>query len=453
MSTTTRHASSISSPRWLWLLLASTLLMASACGDDTPSGEEAEPVIPITVTAAQRGLGVFDGDAAIIGQVDAADELNAAFSHLVLRRQLRDELIISRQGTTALSDALFSATVEALRTEIDGALALDKTVLVLDLFRVSDGARPGSPEPYITSWDHNDRDPDRYGFWRGDLREAILTEVSTAATEQQPDIFVVGAEMERYLGMPGGLDDYANFVSLYQEAYAAIKAASPQTRVGVGIDWVRFRLDVVPQQVLAVHELPEGVDLGDEPGAVSCASLTGDEEDRALLEAACVEKAFSLYIEPLLRHVDAAAAPVVEGEERAYVTTADVLALSASPAQTDFGNQPATCPEDFFAPLRAWSTIAPVVYYDVQWRVTSSVGFNKQDEWYSVLVDRNSGVSVEIIAWHTLTDMVINDCGKLTGDLGAPASICLGGLWADSSAPKDVYDTIQTDVLPVGDAE
>ena len=57
-------------------------------------------------------------------------------------------------------------------------------------------------------------------------------------------------------------------------------------------------------------------------------------------------------------------------------------------------------------------------------------------------------VQVEVLAWATLKDLLSNDCGKMTNDLGAPDYVCFSGLWKDSSAPKEVYETLMTDIVP-----
>jgi len=433
----------------LWLALVLTSVSTAACGDGEPKPVPEPLPIPVTLTHEQRGLGVYPGDGPVITQTNKGAELDGAFKHLVIRRQLVDELILSREGVGAINDAKFPATVETLKAEIEAARSVESLVVVLDLMRLSDGSKANSPIPYLTTWDQNERDPDRFGFWRNEYREAVLEAVTTTATEQHPQYFVVGADMERFLTMEGGANDYANFVTLYREAYAAIKVASPSTKVGAGINWVRFQLDVVPTMTLLPYEYPEGVELT-ELAQVSCATLQGTEEEVALLQAACTQKAFAQYIEPLLHFLAPVQSPdpAAPPEEPVYVTTADIIGLAARPNQGDFNNTPALCPATFFDGLRGWSQDFPVVYYEVNWQISSAVGFGKQDEWLTTLIERNLGVQVEVLAWATLKDLLSNDCGKMTNDLGAPDYVCFSGLWKDSSAPKEVYETLMTDIVP-----
>jgi len=430
----------------LLALLAGTLLVA--CDDGGGNGEEPDPLPtdPIEVTREVRGFGYFPGDVTFIGPL--SDDIQADFSTVAIRAQLLDELRLSRPDGT-VPNSLFAPRVEALRSELETEHTPDQTVVILDLMRLSDGERVGSKAPYLVSWDGNSRDLDAYGFWRSDYREAVLAQIEVVAREQTPDIFVVGAEMDRYLDMPGGQGDYANFVTLYRDAYETIKAESPDTRVGAGVNWVRFMQDLVPAQALRPEEIPDGIDVP-EGTEVVCSALSGEDEDVQRLQAACVDKAFGIYIEPLLRYQDPNAAPPEEGEspEPTYVSTADVLALAAIGTSVDFNNDPATVPDDFFSPLRRWALEYPVVWYEVDWRTDSAVGASAKDAWLEALIDGNDGVDVDLIAWALFKDLLENDCGKLTQDLGAPDSTCFRGLRTDSAAPKAVHDTFVTDIVP-----
>ncbi|MDX9721572.1 MAG: hypothetical protein RBU37_12555 [Myxococcota bacterium] len=417
-----------------------------ACDDEAPTPELVEPLLPISVDRNVRGIGVFPGDEAVIRSQDWA-QLAEGVSHLVIRAQLVDELLVSREGETAVPAAMFAPRVESIRSNVSAVQPFDKYVAVLDLYRLSDGSKSTAPQPYLTTWDRNEREIERYGFWRSDYRDAVLAQVEALMqADEKPAIFIFGAEVHRYLDMAGGADDFANLVSLYRDAYASIKAVAPQVRVGVGIDWIRFRADIVPKQRLKRSALPpELVVEGDE---LDCAALP--EQDRDLLEQLCVQQAFSLYVEPFLQYLDPQQDAPIEGElwEPRYVKTAELLTLSAVPKQSDFGNVPANCPEDFFAPLIEWSKRFPIAYYQVGWQMASSVSVGKHAEWYSVLVERNLGVNVELIAWAQTKDLLDNDCGKLSNDLGAPVWLCNAGLWSASTAPKSVAELFFSDIQP-----
>lgn len=430
-------------------LVALTVLTPLACGEteelEFKTVEPApDPTTPFSYDRGTRGVGYFPGDAELLAP--RASELTGDVSTIVLRSQLLDELTVSRGGT--VSESRFDAHVQTLADEVSMLGGFDETVVVLDLMRLSDGQATGALEPYLVSWDGNDRPEDRYGFWREDYRQHVLDQVRAVAETQQPATMVIGAEMERYLSMAGGDTDYANFVTLYREAYDVVKAVSPSTRVGAGIDWVRFQLDIVPNETLTGEEIPSAVDVDRATTQIPCDSVTGTDEEARLVRRACTQKAFERYIEPLLRNLEPNQPTAADGAvvEAAYRSTADVLALAAIGRQGDFGNDPSTIDDDFFGALRSWSVDYPVVWYEVNWRISGAVGADTQDRWLQTLLGAQTGVSVDLVAWAAVKDLLMSECGKLTNDLFAPQTVCFQGLWSDSLAPKAVFDTFVTDI-------
>ena len=433
-------------PLLLICLMIAALLFSSGCSEDEVSSEDGprwdtiddEPNDPITLTSASRAFGYFPGDEL----TSSASALSEAFGTVVLRGQLLDELYFSRMGTTSADQSLFSVRIQALRAELEAQQAFGQYVIVLDLMRWSDGSQGNGPEPYLTVWDENDgRAINTYGFWRDEYRDAVLQEIERAVQQQKPAYFIVGAEMERLLGVPGGADDYANFITLYRQAYERIKSVSPDTKVSAGINWVRLQLDVAPTMLVPMEDLPK--DLRDDSlSSVSCNALpAGDDAQQTRYKRACLDAAFASYVEPLLYYPNPNHDPT-NALSPASILSSDFLALAASPENSDFSNDPTTCPEDFFGYLKSWSLTWPVLYYSTNWRVTSSVNEIKQSEWLETLVERNAGVNVSMVSWAQLRDMTTNDCGKLTTDIGAPDWVCYQGLWTVSNREKEVYKTI-----------
>lgn len=434
------------------VLCAALAGLAAGCSEEE---ERKDPVVventdPISVDRTQRSFGYFVGDATFISAASATS-LTEAFEHVTFRVQLIDELNRSRPGGT-LENSRFAARLDALIDEAQGALTVTDEVVVLDLMRLSDGQRAGSPTPYLLSWDDTVRPIENYGFWRAEYRNAVLAQIEAAARAQKPAYFVVGAEMDRLLDMPGGASDYANFVTFFREAYATIKRESPETRVGAGLDWLRLVQDRARLETLSGSEIPASLEV--EPGlAVDCAPFMASDpatdDTTRDVRRACMDKTFLRYVEPLLRQPVPVEIPAEgAGTEIVlqYVRTADVLALAALGTNSDFGNSPATAPEDLLATLRPWSQEFPVAWYEINWRVSGPVGAAQQNAWIRTLIARSGGVRTELLSWGLLKDLTSNDCTKLTTDLGAPASVCYAGMWTSSTAPKDVYDTFVTDI-------
>jgi hypothetical protein len=405
-----------------------------------------ETLTPFTLSPERVGIGYFRGDATAISAIDPDNTLTQKVSTVFLRGQLSDELKIGQEGPSVALDALFAPRIGAILAEADSARAFGKVGFVLDLMRLSDGSQAGSPTPYLTTWDDRlNRTIDNYGFYRDEYREAVLNQVKLAAQTHRPDYLVIGAEMLRFLSMPGGIDDYPNYVTLYREAYDAVKSLSPSTKVGAGIDWVYLQEVVAPAQVLRADDLPDDLKPQDPEGSIPCNALpTGEAELVTRYKRACTDKAFMTYVEPLLRIANPAYDPEKPGAAAQFLQAADFLALSLSAPSQTFSGTPANCPEDYFGYLRLWSQTWPVVYYQANWQITSSVSENKQQEWLQVVIDRNQGVNVEVLAWAQLKDLrSVPDCQKLKStDIGAPDWVCFQGMFSESGRAKSAWELL-----------
>lgn len=402
-----------------------------------------ESLDALTLSPAKLGFGYFPGDNVAFNAVDPDSSFPQKFSTVFIRSQMSDELKIGQEGPNTAAQALFSIRTAEIQAELDAVRVFNSLGLVLDVMRLSDGSQANSPEPYLTTWDDKlNRTIDNYGFYRDEYRVAFLEQVKTAAQNQRPAYLIVGAEMERFLAVPGGLDDYANFITLYREAYDIIKSVSPSTKVGAGIDWVRFQEVVARDQVLVAADLPDDLKPATKDEVITCNALPqNDAQKLARLQRACTDKAFMAYVEPLLRYPNPNYDPENPAGVAQFLPASDILALSLSAPSQTFEGLADNCPDDFFGYLRLWSQAWPVVYYQTNWQISSSVSENKQGEWFDVVVARNQGVNVEVFAWANLKDLKTNpDCNKLkSSDIGAPDWMCFQGLFSESGRAKDVF--------------
>jgi hypothetical protein len=445
---------------WLvaWLgVVGAVGVVAQGCAED--DGGDAPParvflwdrigqeqLAPLTLAPERVGVGYFRGDATAMSAIDPDRSLPQQVSTVIVRAQLSDELKIGQEGPNAALSALFAPRVGEVLAEAQGARQFERVGFVLDLMRWSDGSQAGAPIPYLTTWDDRlNRGEGSYGFYRDEYRAAVLDQVRRAAQAHRPDYLIIGAEMLRFLSVPGGADDYTNFVTLYREAYDAVKSLSPSTQVGAGIDWVHLQEVVAPAQVLRADDLPDDLKPEQPDGVIQCNALpTSDPAKAPRYRRACTDKAFMTYVEPLLRVPNPNYDPERPGAAAQYLPASDILALSLSAPSQTFGGNPVNCPEDYFGYLRLWSGTWPVVYYQANWQITSTVSENKQGEWLQAVVDRNKGVNVALLAWAHLKDLrSVPDCQKLrSSDIGAPDWVCFQGLFSESGRAKDVFKTL-----------
>lgn len=128
---------------------------------------------------------------------------------------------------------------EALRDEViaarEAARARDLSLVVaLDPFDAANRGRLGGLPAEYEGRSLTDQD----------LRRAFVQEATFIARNMRPDYLALGSEVNAtYERNPDG---YFAFLDAYQEAYAAVKEASPQTQVFVTFQYEEF-LGVVPE--------------------------------------------------------------------------------------------------------------------------------------------------------------------------------------------------------------
>ncbi|MEM1348640.1 MAG: hypothetical protein AAGI01_08805, partial [Myxococcota bacterium] len=263
-----------------WVVLA----LCFGCGNNTTDPDAKTfpfltPVDPLELRddALTRGVGIYSGEplAFALNEEDLRannatgnfPKVAAASSHAMLHLKTYDELTQDfgeyvyqsiRQSEPARSPSAFldqpgqgdlSRRALDLDAELDAALervglvgdmaGLEQRSVVVDFFRTRGD--------WYVRWDglltvENRMGEGIYGLGREDMYNDLLDEVGKVARTLEPTYFIVGDGMERLLASEGGAPgispaEWANFVSFYRDAYDKIKEASPDTRVGVGINW------------------------------------------------------------------------------------------------------------------------------------------------------------------------------------------------------------------------
>lgn len=252
-----------------------------------------------------------------------------------------------------------------------------------------------------------------YGFFRPDYRDSLLDQIESVAATHQPRYFIVGTELERLFRSDDGPGiapgEYANFILFYREAAARIKAASPDTQVGSGVNWDRFATRVAP-----AYGNPE--------------TMSQDE---------ILDRAFTRFMLPLIE-------------------SGDIVALKTYRGPVDGEDDDPTAYYQFLRRIPDLYEIdAPIVFYDVGAPVDSSVEYSLQLTMMNEFVEWNAGVPVEFVAWRNALNYDGTDtndqsiqarCAALTdpaGDVRMPIERCFDGLLNSVFTKKGVYDLFE----------
>lgn len=422
-----------------WCLLVVGLLV-SGCGDAAEEGggggksyaalPEADP---LQWSETELGVTFIHGQAAKLeSSPTAGDDVlqtsRSVFKHTVLHVDIYDEKarLVGEstayppsdqtgyrgpdafQGNNAAAGRL-GARAGDLATEVQSAvdaLGTDpfvSTSVVVDFWRARDD--------WYIRWDGNLDDAVNregkgpYGLYQQEMVDDIIAGLVTIAEDHQPRYIIVGSGMERLLGAAGGglsPVEYSNFVVFFQKAYAAIKAASPQTQVGAGIHWDNFAEQVAPMY----------------------AGEDGEVDDAAL------DAAFEAVVLPL-------------------VDTADIVALKSAAAPDDWR-------VGYYQFLRRLESLygitKPLVWYSIGSPVESSVAYVTQKNYLEAFAEWTAGLDPAFVAWRSLLNFdgvdradntIGGRCEGLTSEsnnIGMPLSRCYDGLFTTSFQPKAPMD-------------
>lgn len=411
-----------------------TLALLAGCGEDAadqPAVEDdalsaAEPILSgeaLSFTADNTYVPLslpvprgneYRSDLALLPQDATFSALTTAFGGVVVTMPILDETDarFDPDGARATPQRYQpKKRLGDLFDEIDehvtakGHTAWSDYVLVFDLFRVS--------ETWLVRWDGKlitqFTQPGEYGLWRDDMRseiiEAIIDGIDEAEEDHAVTHVVVGTEMERLLlgpsgsrSWPGNPAEFANFVSFFAEAKAAIKDAHPDVMVSAGLNYDR----------LISHVAAQYTATGDR------ATVTWSERRYAW-----------------------------EAVAEALYADADFLALAAEPDPDEFEGDAENLPAGHYAMLAEYQGSRPVVWYSVNWPVNSDAAKAAQRVYLERFQSLNAGLDVDVVAYRRLQDLDDEGtCESVIRALDGPITDCTAGMFRVSGAPSKVYDVI-----------
>ncbi|MGM0555008.1 MAG: hypothetical protein ACQEVA_01390 [Myxococcota bacterium] len=313
-------------------------------------------------------------------------------------------------------DAALSARAADLHAEVSeatqasGGQDFEKYTIVVDFWSAD-------RQEYIP-WDGNTGRPDESnGFYREDMRDEVIADLETVAAEIEPAYVVLGTDMERLLANEDGgrssQVEFSNFFAFFTQARDAIKAVSPDTRVGPGINWDRFATYVAPAYA-GGEDAELGVPAGNE----------------------VLDEAFQATLEPLFAR-------------------ADIVSLE-SYVEPDAEAKP------YYQFLRRLNDLygldKPVVWYSVGAPTTSAAADATQANYLRQFASWNEGVRPSLVAWRLAfnydgTDLtgggVGGRCDKFTSvgsGFEMPLSYCFDGLFSSVLRAKAPYDLLAEEV-------
>lgn len=432
-------------------VMVATALLATACGgaDDAENNGDSggqvypdlEPAEPLDLQDVELGVGVRHGEALgmAYGGAAAYEEATANLDHAFLWVQAYDEaarvfgeyhiypappdVADARTASDFLGAqapaARFTARAADLYEELDEAAAegggsFGARSIVLDLFRLRGD--------WWVRWDGNlDDEVNRvgkgpYGFNRADMYEDLLDQIEQVAESQQPRYFILGDEVERLLADSDGpglsAAEFSNFMAFYHEAAARIHEASPETRVGAGINWDRFVSRVAPDYA------------------------TGEETSHIEV----LDRAFAAVVLP-------------------FAEAGDVVALQSyrdvDDVEIEFpvNNLPVEEAYQFLRRLGdLYALEKPIVFYSIGTPVESPVSYLRQRNYLEQFAQWVAGIEPELVVWRylanidgtdTANQMVSGRCQSLTEstrDFELPLSTCYDGLFTSVFSAKEPFD-------------
>lgn len=433
------------------LLCATTLL---ACGDNNNADADDKPAPqpdrypelvaadPLALEAVELGLGLHHGESiALAGE--KAENLKLArelFPHAMLQIQSYDELTHQYGEYTYFradsenpdSAITFINTPKKgemgprtgdLRDELDTALAragakkFDSQSVVIDVWRTN--------REWYVRWDGlldqniNTQGIGPYGMGREEMVDDLLQELEKVAEDVRPRYMIIGTEMELLWSkdmMQEGIarGEWSGFLAFYQDAVQRIKSASPETKVGVGINWDRFATQVAPAFAsLEMRELEEGEEV------------SRDE---------MLDRAFRDLLLPL-------------------ITWGDVLTLQ-SYATPDAEN---AWYYQWLRRLPELYMVDPgVVWYSISSPIQGSASSQAQRNYMESFLEWNGGVNVEAIYWERLMNIdgsnganqqLAGRCKSMVEDASKgfrlPRERCFDGLFDSVFQPKPILTGFQ----------
>ncbi|MEL6181764.1 MAG: hypothetical protein AAFS10_22585, partial [Myxococcota bacterium] len=185
-----------------------------------------------------------------------------------------------------------------------------------------------------------------------------------------------------------------NFVSFYGEVREAIKASFPDVKVSAGLQWDRF----VGEAALAY-------------------ASDGTAETLAWSD---IRGAWRDLAEPLYAQ-------------------SDFIALSSEPVPSNYDSDAENIPNSHYALLAEVQGDRPIVWFSLNWPVTSSAAKSNQVKFLERFLTLNAGNTVDLVAWKAAIDLDETAC-RLVESVQGPPTDCNAGLFTSSVAPSALSD-------------
>ncbi len=358
---------------------------------------ELEPAEPLDLKALagsdSLGIGAHHGEFVAFSRNSPAnlERARAIFSHALYHVQTYDELTQqygeytyynitegdADKASVFLQDKArgkMDVRVDDLDEEITDAFtattvdSFAKKSIVIDFFRTNG--------EWHVRWDGlldqsiNVEGIGPYGLARQDMRDDLLDQIADIAETHTPEYIILGDDLEQLWlkGNSGELEVYKGewfvFLTFFQEAVARIKAASPNTKVGAGINWDAFVKDVTLEYgKFAVRSSAESSDV--------------------VLNEELLDEAYRAIILPLTEWGDVLSL-------RSYI---------GPDTDMDWSYQFLRRLPDLYG------TDTPVVWYDVGTPTDGSSTAQRQRNYIDAFVQWNAGVNVEAVFWGRLINI------------------------------------------------
>ncbi len=377
----------------------SCLLLTWGCHEDNQqdhSGDGNTTYTPLVITKEMRAVAWDLGDVqsltndSSIPMATIREELPA----VILRRQFYDEFGESINTGEHTSPYDFASRILQLQEEVETFLGdnIDYDVH-MDLQTMSKTSLSG-PSSTI---DNGYSFATRVNGTETEYRTNMVQAVTTVAQEVQPRRFIVGTAMNLYAATPEGADDWDNFVNFFIEKLKpAIKKASPQTMVSVGLFWD----DMITQSNLKADNLATS----------QFASIT---EARAKTD----QDLFLSLMNKLINHVDE-------------------IALSTSPTSSRMN---ALEDDHYRRLLPLTGQDKPIVFMEV-WSSHTTAEVDYPAVW---LLEKfrqlAGGLNVAQVAWSRIRDVPGTErCAKIMANHDVPISMrfCNAGLFDSGGTHK-----------------
>ncbi len=423
-------------------------LLAAACGGDDNNSEDTGPdrypalaaAEPFDLVGAELGVGIRSGEsiASAFFAPNIYQEVSSTLPHAMLHVQAYDEGAptfgeylayaappdaMARPATQFLGanadNARFERRVPDLYDEIDAADAeaggdgFKSRSVVLNMWRLR--------KDWWVRWDGNLGDTSNikgkgpYGLNRRNMYDDVLDQIETVAAAQKPRYFIVGDEIDLLLASDNGegfsLAEFANFMQFYRAAADRIHEASPNTKVGAGINWDRFVARVAPQYAIG-------------------------SETRNL---AVLDRAVEAVIMPIAEYGDIVALKSYRGPDEADIEF-PVANLSVTESYQFLRRLP-----------ELYGSDAPIVFYSIGSPVTTAVGYLAQRNYLESFSTWTAGLSPEFVGWRfmlnfdgtdTANQVVSSRCEAFTTSDRAfemPLSACFDGAVTSVFSTKDPF--------------